>query len=354
LVLLLASHVFVTFFGKIVRWEAGGPSLRLGEFCQFDCGWYATIIRDGYDAQPHVGPRADAANWPFFPLFPLLARPLHKLLHLEPGLAAVIASKIALFAAIFCFLLLVRHFCSSLGDCMLAGTLVAFNPCVVYAHGGYAEPLYFALVAIAFYFLQREQWTTSGAAGALLSATRLVGVSFLLSYLMRVLRRFSVARMWKERRLELLLGVLLCPVGLSLHMLYMYYRTGDALAFVHIYIAWGVARTNPLTILMEGFHAGHWQRIWAWTAVGGWGVSLWLIKEREYEQALFLAVSILIPTMAEVAGMPRHVWWQPPMLYAIYFFLKKYSVLQPLYLVSSAGMAAVMTYLWISGSPAVV
>jgi hypothetical protein len=350
LLLTLASHVFVMTFGKIVRWERGWPPIRLGEYCQWDCGWYTQIINHGYDAYPHLAGAGDAANWPFFPLFPLLASPLAHWFKLSPGLAAVIASKIALLAAILCFLFLIRVEEGSSSDIVLGGTLVAFNPYVIYAHGGYAEPLYFALAAAAFALLRRQHWLGAGVAGGLLSASRLVGVLFGVSYAIACLRHYGLRGILRERRLELLIGALLCPVGLSLWMLYLYHLTGDAFAFVHIYVAWGITRSNPFLILREGLRQGHWTRVFAWTAIAGWAVSAWLATQREYEQAVFLALCILIPATAEVGGMPRHVWWQPPMLYGIYLILKRYPRLQLVYSAFAGGMAAIMTFLWISGS----
>lgn len=354
LLLLIASHVFVTNIGKMVRWERGTPPPRLGEFCQFDCGWYTTIIDSGYDAQPHVGGRGEAANWPFFPLFPIFAAPLAQVLKLQPGLAAVIGSKIALYLAIVAFLFLVRSEESDLETCVLAATLVAFNPYVIYAHGGYAEPLYFALAALAFALLERKRWLAAGLAGGLLSASRMVGVVFGLSYALACLREYGLARIVRECRLELLIGALLCPAGLSLWMLYMYHRTGDAFAFVHIYVAWGIARGNPITVLRDGLHHVHWPRFWAWTAIAGWAMSAYLFLKRYYEQAVFLAICILVPAMAEVAGMPRHVWWQPPMLFGVFLLLKRYSWLRLVYAAYAGGMAAFATFLWMSGSPSIV
>ncbi|CAN1500604.1 hypothetical protein MCEZE4_00486 [Burkholderiaceae bacterium] len=41
--------------------------------CQWDCHWFADIVRNGYDLFPHGNPTGNAANWAFFPFFPLSA-----------------------------------------------------------------------------------------------------------------------------------------------------------------------------------------------------------------------------------------------------------------------------------------
>jgi hypothetical protein len=86
----------------------------------------------------------------------------------------------------------------------------------------------------------------------------------------------------------------------------------------------------------------------------GWIASAWLAQQRKIEMAVFLALCILLPATAEVGGMPRFVWWQPPMLYAVFLLLKRYPRLQMIYAAFAGGMAATMVFLWSIGSNAVV
>jgi len=72
-------------------------------------------------------------------------------------------------------------------------------------------------------------------------------------------------------------------------------------------------------------------------------VSAWLVTVREYQNAAFLALAILMPATAEVAGMPRFIWWQPPTLFAAYLLLKRYPNSQAAYFALSGGMAASTT-----------
>ena len=81
----------------------------------------------------------------------------------------------ALLLAIYFFLLLIAEEGYSLTELLKPGALVAFNPYVIYAHAGYAEPAYFALSAAALYFLGRHRWVASGATAGILSATGLNG-----------------------------------------------------------------------------------------------------------------------------------------------------------------------------------
>jgi len=369
-VLLMASEFFVLLFAKVARWELdltgaskfapaqlercrSGTGRPLDDACQMDCCWYTSIVRSGYDQEPAFG-GGNRANWNFFPLFSMSAAPWYRTFIRESTHATVFASKFSLYFAILAFLFMVRGESEGLGDAVLAGSLVAFNPAIIYAHAGYAEPLYFTLAAIGLALLDRQRWIGAGLAGALLSATRMVGVVFGISYAIAALRTGAVPRALRQRRLAVLIGALLCPVGLSLFALYLYQHTGDALASVHIYVGWRISSGNPLIVLWEALREGQWARFWACVAVAGWTLSAWLFVQRQYEKAAFLALAILIPSTAEVVGMQRFVSWQPPTLYAVFLLLKRHPRWRIPYFVFTGGMAAVMTLIWFLGGRSIV
>jgi hypothetical protein len=354
-------------FYRFVRWELvmtnakplEAPQLyrctennpkKPNDFCQLDCCWYSSIIRTGYDRQPVYDESGDRANWSFFPLFPLFASPFFKIFRLESTLSAVVASNVALYLAILSFLFMVRSRMNGLKDAAIAGALVAFNPAIVYAYGGYAESLYFAVAAAGFALLQRNRWIWAGIAGGLLGAARPTGVLFVVPFLIAAWRSGAVGQLFRERRPGVLVGLLLCPAGASLWMLFMYHRSGDALAWMHMHAAWGVTRGSVVGIVWQALVIGGWRRFWALVALLGFAVSAWLVKEREYENAIFLALAILMPATAEVAGMPRFLWWQPPTLFATYILLKRYPNSQAAYFALAGGIASAMTLFWFLGN----
>ena len=100
---------------------------------------------------------------------------------MESAPSAVVASNFALYFGILAFLYMVRSRANSFRDTVLAGALVAFNPAIVYAHGGYAEPLCFALAAAGFGLLERRCWIEAGIAGGLLGAARPTGILFIVA-----------------------------------------------------------------------------------------------------------------------------------------------------------------------------
>jgi hypothetical protein len=347
LVLWLASNLFVVSIAKIATWEGGASYFRAADLCQWDCGWYGSILERGYD---HTFRKDGTANWPFHPAFPLSGYPLRHWLKLPLSLSVVLTSKTWLLFAIYGFLLLVRKQMDSTADHFKAGSLVAFNPYIIYAHAGYAEPLYFALAAFAFILAERKHWIASGIAGALLSATRFVGFLFAISYAIVSLRDSN----WRRYDLNKLMGLLLCPLGTVLFMLYMYRLNGDALVQLHIQVVWQKTPGNPFGILVTALSSHHWPRVWGVMVLIGLAASVWLCKLRKPEFGIYLALSILIPFSASYWAIARYIWWQPPFLYAIHCALKRYPAVWPIYTAFASGMASFMIWGWFSGHNFVV
>lgn len=353
IVLWLASNAFVAVFSKFATWEGAASYYRIGDLCRWDCAWFGRVLENGYDTYPRSN---STANWLFHPGQPLLAYPLHYWLNIPLTTSLVLASKIALLLAIYGFLLMVRDKGDSTVDRFRAGSLVAFNPYVIYAHAGYSEPLYFALFVFGFYFISRKWWVSSGTMGAFLSASRMVGFLFAVPYAITALRRNG----WRKTHRAKLIGLLLCPLGTALYMLYLYHHTGDALAQVHIHVAWvGTSIGNPFQALWVALLYHHWPRFWAVMSLVGLAASAWLFKLRKPELGTYLALSILIALSGgslggRLYGMPRYIWWQPPLLFAIYCALQRHTSWWSIYIAFSSGMAVFMIWGWFSGHNFVV
>jgi len=352
--LWLASNVFVTGIATVTTWEGGASYKRMADLCRWDCGWYASVLQPGY-SKAHLD--TGAANWVFCPLFPLTAYPLHTWFKLSLYGSMVLAGKLELLLAIYGFLLMFGAELETTTDFLKAGALVAFNPYVIYAHAGYAEPLYFAAIAFAFYFVNRRQWVFAGMAGGMASATRVVGVVFAASYLVSWLRSAGRRSWWRKLELNAIMGLLLCPLGTALFMLYLYHVIGDALALQHGHVAWGRVPGNPLGTLWVCLIQGRWSRLWGMMMIAGWLLSAWLFKLRKFELGVYLASALLLATLSPMGGywgVARYVWWQPPFLYAIYRLLRRSDAAWVVYLVFASGMAAFMVMEWFSGHNFVV
>jgi hypothetical protein len=354
-ILWIASNVFVFGLSRLTVW-AGGSYANYGDLCKWDCNWYGTVLEVGYHKAPNQFIWEDSANWPFHPVLPLSAYPLHYWFRISVPKSLVLASKGALLLAIYWFLLLVGDEGEDISECFRAGSLVAFNPYLIYAHAGYAEPLYFALSALALYLASRRRWIASGVAAAFLSATRLVGFLFVIPYMILSARLVGIRRVYKNRDLNVVLGLLLCPLGLAAYMLYMHHLTGDALAQVHVQTSrgWQKSPGNALDNLWLAITSHQWLRFWGVMSVAALALGVWLVKIRKPEFGIYLLASLLIALSGGVSAMPRYIWWQPPLLVAVYLILRRNQALWVLYLAFASGMAAFMIVHWLSGSTFVI
>lgn len=312
-----------------------------GEYpCHWDCGWYKSVVEAGYDVEPNAHEKGDAANWAFFPALPFAARFVEFLLGTNPGAALVITSKVFFLLSIFAFLKFAKAYRPGLDPLILA-SVVAFNPYSIYGNVGYTESLFLLLTCVFFYFLKRGNLIAAGIAGAFLTSTRVVGVVAAGSYL---------CALWHERPRgakeyeRALLGLLLIPLGLALFMTFLYYRSGDALAFSHIQRAWGRLPGNPFGHLLVGLGASPLEKYFAIMTVLALLVSVYFAWKKNLDLALFSLGCTLIPLSTTVWSMPRFIWWQAPILLAVALLLTK----RIAWIMFVAGSVSGLTYFYLS------
>jgi len=302
-----------------------GKQVGLRSFCFWDCGWYRSIVERGYDAVPWGHTNGDAANWVFFPLFPLLASFVHRISGLSPPDSLLLTSSLLLPVSIIAFIRLIEVYDLRL-DPWLAGSLVAFNPYVIYAHAGYTEPLYLALTAGALVALRRDRWLAAGIMGSGAGVTRLVGIFLVMPMMTRLLQRWvraSPRASRDEAPLVPFVAIGLVPLGLALFGLHLYDRMGDVLAFAHAQIgAWDHIPDNPIPVLWGALTVPGWYRFFALTAIAALFASLYLCVRGSIGLGLMLAATTLLPLFAGLGSMPRYVFWQPTFLLALAMLLQ--------------------------------
>jgi hypothetical protein len=333
-----------------------GKQVGLGSLCSWDCGWYSSIIDRGYDTVPSGHANGDAANWAFFPLFPLLAGLVQGIAGLSTAHSLLLTSSVLLPVSIIAFIRLIEAYDIRL-DPWLAGSLVAFNPYVVYAHVGYTEPLYLALSAGALVGLRRDRWLAAGILGSGAAATRLVGLFIVLPMMTRVLQRRlrSSPRSGRdEAPLAPFVAIGLVPLGLALFGLHLHYRMGDVLAFAHAQIgAWDHIPDNPIPVLWGALTVPGWYQLFALIAIAALLASLYLCVRGSIGLGLMLAATTLLPLFVGLGSMPRYVFWQPTFLLALAMLLQhrlaRITLLPVLW-----GGSVVMHAAWITGNNFVV
>lgn len=317
----------------------------LADLCRWDCGWYQTIVENGYNLEPHAHTKRDAANWAFFPAFPLAAQGFGELFRLDSALALVIASKFFYLTSILSFISLASCYRPHLTP-WLSGAVATTNPMVIYGNAGYSEPLFLTLTCISFICLHQRRYVLGGLLGGLLTGTRIVGGSIGFAYLFTVLSQWRRA----EHRAGMVLGLALIPLGLAGFMGYLHWLMGDALAFVHVQVAWNHGPGNPLQHFLNSLD-GSW---------GHWGVALNLVGvfaaigllcwKKHFELAIFSTFATLVPLSTGLASMPRYIWWQAPVLFALALLFERCKWLFWPYLLSCLGFWFFLYQGWFSGS----
>lgn len=255
--------------------------------CKWDCKWYMTIIKDGYDLHPRLVPKVwkGLANWAFFPLYPYAVKFTAIFTGLSALVAGILLNQFLIFLSLILFYKYLRLFTED-HNSRFGVILLAFSPFSVYFASLYTEAMFLFLSLSAFYFLRSNKPYISAISGGLLSATRPVGIMFGVAFFCHYLR------MHRKFNLAFLICCVIISSGLLCYMWYLYALTGDFLAFQHIQKAWG----------RHGFELKHissqlWQMLsdvhnsilFLLSCV----ISIYLIMQKYYEEALFNLFCIL-------------------------------------------------------------
>ncbi|UJW87208.1 mannosyltransferase family protein [Devosia sp. SL43] len=285
--------------------------------CVWDCAWYKHIIEHGYDLEPSGAFRPGAANWAFFPLYPLAAGATHYLTGLPISLAGMLVSTTFIIAAI----LLGRPLFPNDRSYWMFAFLLTNGPFSVIFSTLYTESLFILLTVVTLARLQRGDVLYAGLAAGLLSATRTTGILMGPAILLEVVRQHFAAG---GRLLGLpkavitnsrtVLGLALAPVGALCYMVYLHVHMGDALAFAHIQRAWGRDIGDPLRALWSAITPTNVLHpdamiiaVWGGAAIFGLAISLFLAWRRLWGAALFSVLVILLSLGNGVGSMVRFI-----------------------------------------------
>ncbi len=360
-IFIVALSRFVFWLSALVWNILHNSNMGLIELlCQWDAGWYSGIVTNGYMKEPSEHPNGDAANWAFFPLYPLLVRFFVWLTGLSAGYAGVISSTIFLVIAlvfVFRYISITRNSCYAFSVIVL----MAFGPYSFYYSSLYTESLFVALTAICFYFLEKERWLLCGIFGALLSATRPVGVFFFIPLLLKIITPYVIKHESLFGTIKSVINnekqvfsLLLVPAGLFAYMTYLYFYVGDPFAFQHIQISWGRENGNPFIVLYRGllgqgaFGGIQSQYLSLWGLLG-LVLSGYLIIQKRYYEGIFALFCILIPMTSNVQSLPRYLMGSVVLVYAINDILSRFNKFKWPIIAALSSINVLLLFLWFSG-----
>jgi hypothetical protein len=303
--------------------------------CQWDCEWYTHTIQDGYDPAPRLRLYHDSANWAFFPLYPLLGRLVLDVTGMDAFWSGTLVSLLCFagFAVLSCRYRALTRGVQARDTTWLV--LLAVYPFSLYYVIPYTESAYLLLTVLLLLAARTGNAAGAGLATGLLTATRPTGV-LAIPYLL-------VERLW-HARLALRPGLVLAertriladsafplalaPLGIVGYMAYLYWLTGDALAFSHVQLTWGRRFFNPVKIFYWAMAKNDWYRLLgpgtpatesysAFFAIPAGIACLWLLARRRVLEAWLLGSSVVLALATSVTSLPRYVAANPVFLLAV-------------------------------------
>lgn len=212
----------------------------------WDNGWYRTILENGYNFIENT--RSDGqATWAFFPMDIILIKVFSLNGTMSYEITGFAVNNIIFTVSMvvgFNYIMLTRNNINVAFGFVL---FMSFGPYMFYFSCLYTEALFMLLILCTLYCMIKEKYILMGIFGAMLSATRNVGILIVFSVLFytiqqhlkqenRSLKNYIIQTLSNHR---LVLGVSLIPLGLFSYMLYLYSITGDTFAFMHVQTAWG-------------------------------------------------------------------------------------------------------------------
>ncbi len=290
--------------------------------CKWDCDWYLSIAKSGYDAAPHQIGDLWQANWAFFPLYPLLVRSFGVIV----DSSALETIGVALSTACFILFAVLSVRYRSLTRQSVSRwswfILLTVWPYGFYFHSGYPEALYAALSTGAMLALADSKPFVAGWSTALLSATRPTGI--LLAAGLGLHQAMTASRPLKLRAiLRILLPAGIGALGLVAFMGFLYARFGDPVAFATIQSGWRHHFANPIGVVAAGFsdisvarhHAGKaYDSVWALLGVAA---AVWLLARRRILEGWFCGATVVVAcTLGGLDSTPRYVAANPVFLFA--------------------------------------
>ena len=319
-------------------------------FCQFDCAWFKSIADVGYDSYPHGLTTGHAANWAFFPLFPMLGHYIAAAFGVPSLYGFYAIANIASFAMLPLFFLCLRQLGQELDVARFGVLMLAFSPYSVYFIAPYTEALFLAATLALFLFAYRHQWLWVAVAGIIMTGTRNIGVMVVFSVGILALQAYG----WKEllkfgdRGLRVILAIWFIPLIMFLYMFYMHNHVGDAFSFKNIQLAWGRIFGNPFAYWLEGFETGGRKIYLSIMIVVGCALNIYLIKQKRYAEALFMFICTFVPITTSTNTVPRYMFGLYPTSLAIVLIARNRPNLRPIMLAMSAILSCYFVIAWVN------
>ncbi|MBV1822608.1 MULTISPECIES: hypothetical protein [Komagataeibacter] len=244
---ILLVHVAVLGIVVLLDLPYGGIGAAS---CQWDCAdAYRRIIQQGYDRTPTLAAYwLGQANWAFFPAFPMVMKGVMYLTGLSMPNAGIVINAILLPILVYlCYVYQSKKY-GPIDFRIYALFFLTFPP-TLWLRIQYTECMYGLLLVGTSWFLLKNRIYIASLCAFLLCLSRPTGIlcvmvlaPFYFFNECRQTNRIGLIEGRFERWVPPVTNTMMLltagGAGLSLFMIYLYYLTGDSLAFSHIQIGW--------------------------------------------------------------------------------------------------------------------
>jgi hypothetical protein len=199
----------------------------------WDARWYTKITAQGLGG-PVGAVDEDGVPYElrlmFFPLYPMLARPLTYLPFVSPVAACLIISFLSSVAAAWGLYAIGRHIRGhKVGILLVAVWAVA--PAAMTQNGAFTESLFTALAAWALYAVLKERWVLAGVLAGLSGLSRPTAAALIGTVgLAALIAAFSRRGGWRPYA-----AMVLAPAGLLAYLAFASYRLGSVSRYFEIH-----------------------------------------------------------------------------------------------------------------------
>jgi hypothetical protein len=219
------------------------------------------------------------------------------------------------------------------------------------------------LIAVFFYYLKKEKgninnYWISAAAAMLASCTRIVGVILVFPLVLQMYLDLYEGRitfgklgsfivhMFKNP--VKILQVFLCPAGIFVNMMHLYYVTGDAWAFRNVQAAWREDGAGWIgNMIWDFFNNIYAERYWIpLVMILAIIVYVYMLKCRYYSEVLFAVITLIIPFTGGVMSMCRFIAGSYVVYIGLYDYFADKKDLKWLAVFLAVVMEAFLIWLW--------
>ncbi|GII20659.1 hypothetical protein [Planosporangium mesophilum] len=246
---------------NVLFWYAahrhGFDWLKAATHARYDAFQYLSIARNGYRAE-HCPPEMSVpglteacGNIGWFPLYPLVLRPVHDLFGLDWAVAGVVVAEVCLLGVLLLLWHLLGARATARNVACLA--LAACWPGAIYYHATFPIALSVLLALVTWTLLSRGWWALAGLAGMLTAMTYSISALIapaMLAYLFLTRSRGS----WTWLR-QAVVACGLTSLGVAATFALLWHDTGRPMVFMDYHRRWGGGLHNPVTSYRELLHA---------------------------------------------------------------------------------------------------